>query len=108
MMLVMDMPAMGANFAVTLSAPHMIVMMAAHRALHYSFALAQIVVFHKRHLPLLSDHSSAAFRAVDARAGGSGLVGGLGSTTGTHAVAARPGTGPGSSHSAATSSRTTT
>jgi len=46
------MHAMGAYFAVTLFAPHMIMIMAARWALHYSLALLQIVVFHKRHSPL--------------------------------------------------------
>jgi hypothetical protein len=90
MMLVMDMPAMGAYFAVTLSAPHVIVLMAAHRALHYSLALLQIVVFHERRLLLLSKHGYAALRAVDARAWGSWLVGGLSSTSRTNAVPAGP------------------
>jgi len=100
MMLVMNMHAMGAYFAVTLFTPHMIVIMTAHRALHNSRALLRIVVFHNRYPLLLSDHGCAASRTLDICAGGSQLVGNLGATTGTDAVPARPGASVGSFHSA--------
>jgi len=109
MMLVMDMHAMGAYFAVTLFAPHMIMIMAARRALHYSLALLQIVVFHKRHSPLYPLIMALPHLGhLMLEHGDPGWWGALAPQPGQTQFPPRPGPGPGSSHSAATCSPTTT